>query len=59
MGKTASNTKEKDGLGRGAKGRVSRVGVIENTKRMEVDYLHFPLSLTSPFSVKVHADLVI
>lgn len=37
----------------------ARVGVIEKTKRMEVDDLHFLQSLTSPLSVKVHADLVI
>lgn len=64
MGKTASNTKEKHGLGWGANGRVMRGREGEdwsnkNTKRMEVDYLHSLQSLISPFSIKVHADLVI
>lgn len=45
--------------GAGESDERARVGEIENTKRMEVDYLHFFLSLTSPFSVKVHADVVI
>lgn len=40
-------------------GERGRIGVIENTKRMEVNYLHSLQSLISPFSVKVHADLVI